>query len=311
MVFQYLFTEQALDQFAGEVNDEIWCYAHPVNVNICKMMNLVGERNGISTVNVAPHYYSWTRISNRFSEREVQGPERIALPDMFVVFEPRSKRNLKEQGIDSRKIVVARDKVEAEAGSIDNIYSNCYTRNFKKTPSVKSIRSEITRILVILHTPKENADLVEAVEKAAREISDIEVVFKPHPFFPPDDQLFDMFKSGDYKVTSPDTEFEKIIKKCDICISIYSTAAFPVLINAIPVVWVPFVGENFVFMDLLNDIGIRADEPDDLVNTLDRLIHDETVYNKQAQDCAEFAAEELVPEANSPSLASVLNDQER
>lgn len=310
IVFQYLFIERALDRFAQQTNDEIWSYAHQVNTCVCRMMGLVADRRDIKTVNVAPHYYSETRISNRFSEREVHGPETIALPDLFMVFEPRSAKTLREQNLRSRQIIVARDKVDSEAGGLEEIAA---IKNQQEPPTPSFVSKENYRtikLLVLLQKPDENAELVEAVERAIQDFPGIQVMFKPHPFSQPGDTLFKGFKNANIEVTSPDASLKDVVRACDICISIYSTATFPALTRAIPVIWVPFVSQNHVVMDLLDDVGIRADDPKDLLQALDQLIHDEAFYVKQARDCVKFATDDLVPEANAPSLADVFSDVE-
>lgn len=310
--FQTLFMEVALQGFADAYDDDTWVHARPATKDLPRLMALIGDREDITTVAVAPHYYSKRRISSRFTEREINGPEARTLPDLNAVFEPLSAKRYREQGMSPSKIAVVSDKAESEARVLPKGGDRTPNPDSASadTPSPATPPSDGTpsRILVVLDNHLDNKPLVDAIERAIPDVSDVKLVFKPHPFYPPPDGLFEGLTDDVFEVTAPDASLADLVDDCDICMAVYSTATFPALSRAIPVVWVPFVSPNHIWMDLMEDVGIRTEDPEHLGDTLDRLINDERFYVEQARECERFAGRHLVPDADAPSLAKVLEE---
>lgn len=306
MAFQVLFKKAAFEGFADNFADQTWVHARPPTKDIPRLMAMVGERKGITTVAVAPHYYSETRVSSRFTGIEVNDEEAVTLPDLNVVFEPLSARRFKNEGLPSTTIAIARDKAANEARVIADGPKIPGRREISSVGSPSGSDGGPARVLVLLDEPLDNRNLIQALERGVANRTDVELVFKPHPFYPPGDDLFEGFRADRFDVTAPDADLAELVETCDICLSIYSTAAFPALARAIPVVWVPFVSPNHILMDLTSEVGLRADDSEELVNQLDRLVREDSFYEEQARACARFADRELVPDADAPSLADLL-----
>lgn len=305
IVLQILLYERAIEGFSVDVNDEIWCHARGLAKPTSRLLAIAGERVEITTVGVSPHYHSKTRVGYQFTDPDVNGPGTIALPDLYVVFEPQSATMLREQQLPSR-IAVARDKIEAETypNGDGNVIQNCLMTTAPL--SVSPPDGSSTKVLVILTLPADNREIVESIEAITGDIPDIQFVFKPHPLIPHSDRLFDGLQDINFEVTSPDASLADLIGSCDICIAMYSSAAIPALARATPVVWVPLGSPNHVRMDLIAEVGIRADDPDHLAKALERLVQDETFYGEQARECARFAENNLVPMDDAPSLADLI-----
>jgi CDP-glycerol glycerophosphotransferase (TagB/SpsB family) len=143
----------------------------------------------------------------------------------------------------------------------------------------------------MLQGPEENERLIESVVAATRQVS-ADLVFKPHPFFPAEDLLADL--EVDHQVADPDTSLAELIAGADVCLSIYSTATFPALIRATPVVWLPFAGENHVFVDLIDEVGVRVDGTEELADELEAL-RDPDRYRSVAEQCQRYATDALYP----------------
>lgn len=306
LIFQFLFIENAIEEFSKEIDDDAWCLPRSPTKLTTRLISLAGDQEDITTVAVIPRYHSDTRISCRFTNSGVEGKEAIALPDLCVVFEPLSAKTLRGENLPS-KIVVARDKVETEActndggnGSLNRLAATA--SSFAPTPPCHPIR-----VLIILEDPVDNLELVNAIKCTIHDFPDVRLVFKPHPFYPPDESLFTGLTSIDFEVTPPDASLANLVQSCDICIAMYSTATFPALSQATPIIWVPFASPNHIWMDLMDEVGIRADDPEDIVDALKRLVRDDTFYNKNATECSKFAHSKLIPNTDAPTLADLLD----
>lgn len=316
LVFHLLFIERAIDGFGSRFDDGAWSHPRSPTKLTSRLTALVGDREGIATVAIAPHYFAETRINTRLTDTETEGREAYTLPDVCAVFEPRSATTLRKQRVPS-EVVVARDKVESETGRIAHDELPAETAETESEATGRSRQEDPTRsrvspsddghkrMLVIMDLPDENAELVDILSAALRDRTGVELVFKPHPFYPPDGTLFEGL-DVDFEVTAPDAALADLVESCDVCVTIYSTAAFPALVEAIPVIWVPFVTSGHIRMDLMTEVGIRADEPGDVAAALERLVDDEAFYAEEAEACAAFAARELVPDGDAPWLADVL-----
>lgn len=306
VVFQALLLESAIKGFGRKVDDEVWTHTQNLTKFLPRILAIIGDQEDIATVAVANHYYSETRITDHFTERETDDREAVILPDLFVVWETRSATTLREQGIPTEKIAIARDKLEAEARDIEENYTIKHSPPSTNDSSTTNTEDRSVRVLVPLQETTDDIGLSAALEHVSNSLPNIKFVIKPHPYFTPHDSLLELLEENNFVITSADTSFAKIIDICDICVSMYSTATFPALACATPVVWVPFASPNQFFMDLIGEVGIQTDDPEDLAETLERLIQDETFYEKQARECAQFADRELVPDADVPSLANML-----
>lgn len=328
LVFHLLFIELAVDGFAETVDDDTWTHPRSPTKLTSRVTALFAGEQNISTVAIAPHYFSETRINIRFTDTEIDGWEANTLPDRCAVFEPRSATTLREQALPA-DVVVACDKVETEADIPGPDMADRTDEPTSAPPSSSPSPSSLPwsepsptpmpapdpptgqdsmELLVILDLPRENAELVGALEYAVRDIPDVEIVLKPHPFYPPDDTLLEELPEDAVTVAAPDAPLADLARSCDVCVTIYSTAVFPALVWAKPVVWVPFVSPGHVRMDLIDEVGIRADDREEIATVLDRLLDDEPFYVETARECRLFAARELVPDGSAPSLADVLEE---
>lgn len=305
-IFLLLLKEYSIEGYAVNVNDDTLCHTQAPTALTSRLLALAGDQGDITTVAVAPHYFSDTRIGSRFTDSEVNGLEAVALPDMCVVFEPSSADTMQKQNIPC-EIAIARDKIVAE--SYGNEEGDVIQERLSPTtaPSVSPPNDCTLRVLIILSLPVDNRRIVNAINDVMDDGLDIEVIFKPHPLIPLNETLFDGHQKPDFEVTAPDASLADLVGSCDVCIAMFSTAAFPALALGKPVVWVPFTTPNHVRMDLIDRVGIRADEPDDLADALEQLTQDETVYVEQARECAEFARSKLVPDADTSSLVDLID----
>lgn len=307
-IFQTILLERAIKGFAVTVDDEIWAHTQNLTKIFPRLLSIIGKQEDIVTVAVANHYYSGTRMTDHFTENEVEGRAAVILPDLFVVWEDRSANTLREQGIPKEKIAIARDKMKAEAHAIEENYTIDAPPTSSTSLSNSNNEGNPIRVFVPLQETSDDVGLSNALDCVTNTLSNVKFVIKPHPYFTPHESLMDDIEDSDNMVMATDLSLAKIIESCDLCVSIYSTATFPALARAKPVVWIPFASPGHFCMDLLNEVGIQTDDPQDLVNALARLTQDETFYEEQARECAEFAERELVPEADAPSLANVLTE---
>lgn len=310
IIVQSVLIERAIEGFSESVTDEVWSIPRGITKITPRLLAVVGERNDITIVGVSPHFTSETRVGYHLSNPVVDGPEAISLPDIYVVFEPLSAETLREQQPPSR-IAVARDKMEAEA--CVNEGGNINQKHLKSSNSslVSPPDASQTRVLVILTLPADNREIVEAFKSITEDIPDVKLVFKPHPLIPQPDGLVNGLQDIDCEVTSSNASLADLIETCDICIAMYSTAVIPALARATPVIWAPLSSPNHVRMDLITEVGIRADDPNDLARTLKRLVHDERFYIDQARECVMFAENKLVPDPDAPSLANLIEEVDR
>lgn len=307
LIIQTLLLEHAIQGFSANVTDDRWCHARGLPKLTSRLLALVGEREDIATVGVSPHYHSETRVAYRFTDTEVHGPEANSHPDVFAVFEPSSAETLRGQGLPTR-ISVARDKIETETFGGEE--GNVIRTHLQSSPSasVSPPDDRQARVLVILTLPRDNREILDAIEDVSNEIPAVKFVFKPHPLVPKGDGLFDGIRGRnvDFEVAAPDASLADLVEECDVCIAMYSTAAIPALARATPIVWVPLESPNHVRMDLIDRVGIRVDNSVNLAEALERLVRDDSFYVEQARECAAFAANHLIPGAEAPSLADLI-----
>lgn len=309
LVVQSLLIERAIEGFSNHVADEIWCIPRGLTKITPRLIATIGERADLTTVGVSPHFTAETRVGYHLTEPEIEGRARKTHPDLYVVFEPRSAETLRKRQPPSR-IAVARDKMEAETlESGDSVEFQGETTS-STSLSISPPDDSGTRVLVILTVPADNNEIVDALESISGDLPDIELVFKPHPLVPREDGLIDGLQDIDLEVTPPEASLADLIGTCDICIAMYSTAAIPALARATPVVWVPLGSPNHLRMDLITEVGLRADHPDDLASAIERLVEDDAFYAEQARECAEFAREELVPDPDVASFAELIEEVE-
>lgn len=307
LVVQSLLIERAIEGFSEHVKDETWCIPRGLTKITPRLLAIIGNGADITTVGVSPHFISETRVGYHLSNPEIEGQARVSLPDMYIVFEPRSAETLRKQHPPSR-IAVTRDKMEAETlenGDKTEIQERLPSTN---SSAVSPPDDSQPRVLVIMTVPPDNREIVDALESITGDVPNVQLVFKPHPLVPWRDDLIDGLQDINVEVTAPEASLSDLIRACDICISMYSTAAIPALAQAIPVVWVPLGSPNHVRMDLITEVGIRADDPDDLARALERLVQDESFYVEQAQECAKFAEKKLVPSLDMPSFAELIEE---
>lgn len=306
IVFQLLFMIRAVRGFAERNDDTVWTHAQATSKYLPRLLAIIGDRAEIATVAVAPHHYSTSRVTNSYSDNEIQSGRPGGLPDQFAVFEPRSATTLDEQGIPPERIAVARDKVAAEAGDIDKSYSNNDRDGDTKSPPISISEEPPIWVFVPLQEPTDDIGLGEPLAHAANALPEIKFVIKTHPFFSPDARLFECLEDDAFVVAKSDASLSGLIDACDICVSVYSTATIPALKKGLPVVWVPFASPNHVSSDLTDEVGVRADDPQDFAKVLEGLVRDPPVYEEQARKCVQFAERELVPGDDAPTLADVL-----
>lgn len=305
-VFRALLLESAVDGFADEVSDDVWTHTQNLSKFLPRLLSVVGERADVDTVAVANHYISETRITDGFTDREIHGPESVILPDLFVVWEDRSSAALRDQGIAADKVEIARDKVEAEARDLDEGYEIREPATANTATSTGTGNDRQVRVFVPLQETSDDVGLSAALEHVSNSLPNVTFVLKPHPYFTPHDSLLELLDDDNFVMTAADTSFADVIEVCDVCVSVYSTATFPALARAVPVVWAPFASPTHFFMDLIGEVGIQTADAEELADAIERLALDETFYEKEARECAEFADRELVPDADAPSLAEVL-----
>lgn len=308
IVFQLLFMERAVRGFAEKNGDTVWTHAQTTSKYLPRLLAIIGDREGITTVAVAPHHYSTSRVTNSYSDNEIESGRSGGLPDQFAVFEPRSATTLEEQGIPPERIDVAHDKVAAEAGGVDGSNSNGGRDGDTTAPPISIPKEPPIWVFVPLQEPTDDIGLGEPLAHASNAFPEIKFVIKTHPFFSPDGRLFEDLEDDAFVVAKSDASLSDLIDACDICVSVYSTATIPALKKGLPVVWVPFASPNHVSSDLTDEVGIRADDPQDFANVLEGLVRDETVYEEHARKCEQFAESELVPGDDSPTLADLLAD---
>lgn len=310
LVVQSLLIERAIEGFSNHVADEIWCIPRGLTKITPRLLATIGERADLTTVGVSPHFTAETRVGYHLTAPEIEGRARKTHPDVYVVFEPWSAETLRTQRPPSW-IAVARDKMEAETPESGD------SSDFQEEPT-SSTSSSISppddsrpRVLVILTVPADNTKIVGALESISSDLPDVELVFKLHPLVPREDGIVDGLQDVDIEVTPPEASLADLIGTCDICIAMYSTAAIPALARAIPVVWVPLGSPNHLRTDLITEVGLRADEPDELASAIERLVEDDAFYVEQSRECAEFAREELVPDPDVLSLAELIEEAEQ
>lgn len=308
-VFQALLHESAIDGFADEVSDDVWTHTQNLSKFLPRLLSVIGERADIATVAVANHYISETRITDGFTDREIDGAESVILPDLFVVWEDRSLATLRNQGIAAEKVVVARDKVEAEAKDLEEGYEIQKSARTNVSAPTENDNVRRLRVFVPLQETSDDIGLSAALEYVSNSLPYVTFVLKPHPYFNPHDSLLELLDDDNFVITAADTSFADVIEVCDVCVSVYSTATFPALAQAVPVVWAPFASPTHFFMDLIGEVGIQTTDAEELADAIERLALDEIFYEEQARECAEFADRELVPDADVPSLAEVLSEE--
>lgn len=307
-VFQALLLESAIDGFADAVSDDVWTHTQNLSKFLPRLLSVMGERADVATVAVANHYISETRITDGFTDREIDGAESVILPDLFVVWEDRSSATLRDQGIAAENVVIARDKVETEARNLEEGCEIQEPAPANTSTSTGTANDRQIRVFVPLQETSDDIGLSAALEYVSNSLPNVTFVLKPHPYFTPHDSLLDLLDDDNFVITAADTSFADIIEVCDVCLSVYSTATFPALARAIPVVWAPFASPTHFFMDLIGEVGIQTADAEELADAIERLALDETFYEEQARKCAEFADRELVPDADVPSLAEVLTE---
>lgn len=310
LVVQSLLIERAIEGFSNHVTDEIWCIPRGLTKITPRLIATIGERADLTTVAVSPHFTAKTRVGYHLTEPETEGRAQKTHPDMYVVFEPLSEETLRKQQPPSR-LAVARDKMEVETLE-SGALAECQEEIATNTPSSISAPDDSPpRVLVLLTVPADNNKIVDALESISDDLSDVELVFKPHPLVPRENGLTDGLQDVNVEVTPPEASLADLIGTCDICIAMYSTAAIPALARATPVVWAPLGSPNHLRMDLITKVGLRADDPDDLASAIERLVEDGAFYIEQARECAKFSKEELIPDPDVPSLAELIEDAER
>lgn len=307
VIIQSLFLEYAIEGFSESITDEVWCVPRGLTKITPRLLSKIGELSDITTVGVSPHFISRTRVGYILTNSVLNGPEGVTMPDLYVVFEPLSAQTLREQE-PPLNIAVARDKMGVETYESED--SNAIQNQSLATTSslISPSNSSQTRVLVLLTLPTDNREIVDAFKSITGDIPDLELVFKPHPLAPHPDGLVDGLQDIDFEVTSPDAPLADLIETCDICIAMYSTAAIPALAQATPVIWAPLRSPNHIRMDLITEVGIRADDPNDLARALEQLIKDESFYKDNAQECVSFAKNKLVPDADDPTLVDLIED---
>lgn len=307
LLFRLLLIKSAMEGFACSVRKEVWCYSqHPLKV-YPRLINDVGEQECIKTIGVAPSYFSERSPGTKYTKSEINGPEAISHPDFWAVFEPGCAETLKKEKILS-EITVVRDKFEEEVIMDRDDRPTC-VRKISNNPELLFPNQDKLRVLVLLTIPTDNKVLLESLQEVGECLHDFKFVFKPHPLFPPEDDLFEKFEVIHFAVTSIDASLAKLAESCDICISMYSTAAVPAFARGTPVIWAPLQSPNHIRIDLLEKVGIRADNPEELAESLNRLGKNEVYYQKKVKEGIRFANDKLLPDRHSPSIADIIEKQ--
>ncbi len=262
-LYKYLFFYKAYRQFAKSCKNSFWFHARPINSPHSRVITGAVQSSRKKVCSVAPHFYSAKRLTNSFLKEEFSSENVRSLPSLFMVQEKISREVLlkyfpKEHIYIFNKHPDANDYIDKE----DSI-------NFC--------------ILVLLQMPDENIKLTTTLMEALKDITGCHIQFKPHPSHPMDEVCSSLIASKiSFEILKPEESLEQCILKCDICISIYSTATFIAMKLGKPIIWLPFISYNYLFLEeIYQKVGMISVDANDLNENIKKLMRNKSLYEQE------------------------------
>lgn len=288
-------------QFSKKLNKTLFIQAEAFLKNRYCIAAL--RKQGHRVLSVSDRFYTKNRLSNIVVEQELSENNSITLPDSYAIFDQISKQTLMDNSFETNSIHIFK-----RGSDLQHLQNKQQNSNNDEKPFT---------ILILLQTLEDKPlqiiqDVVRAVEEQQQK--NAHIIIKSHPNFPPEADVLTFLEGINisHSLYTEAIDMDELTSKCDIAISAYSTATLTAVAQGKPIIWLPYISLNSLFLkDVYDSVGIKATDPSMFRSSIQNLITDKGFYQDMCEQSTTFSQEFLNPseEIDTMTLVEVVMNE--
>lgn len=239
----------------------LWIMKGPLVYKGISIRSFNARKNGVRSFTISGRVMTDTRLTNCFLKAHTDNQFPNVLPHSIYVSD-----------------IISFETIRNQTNKID-IYS---TRMDDGTQQFDSFNNDFFSVTLVLQKRNEIESMVDTVLAAIHNFEDVILNLKPHPDFPIYDQLKEKYnKKQNVNIFSSDASLSEAIKRSDVCISCYSSAALDFAKNNKPIIWLNNVTLNsLLFKDVHEKMGAIVNNTEELEELILKMKDDPDFYQK-------------------------------